>query len=420
MIIPINLEKNLPVFYEKIDRVENKIYNSRTGQITFYDGIYKPSSKIILEGNLVPHVRMGEPKSTKGKHKYIIYRSKYNKDHELILVDDVLMFLRVKKLDDVSNVVYSIQEPQLYIIKKIIRSNKPHKSYNRIKDERASNAPVALMSIKEIPEDLFVTVKIDGITAMIGYLLDYGVYAYDLKGKLLYHDSSVLKREENLFSRDIVFLGEYHNGCFYLFMEANDISRDFKVDYRNMKKFEEKYGDTNKIRTNYMVLSNKGDRYQDIFKKIIKKRDGMEKVNGKIPETDGFIIGSQKTKMQYKWKPIDLITVDFYILYNNGIAHLYVGQRKYAALKNKRAKKMKRSAPAVVKWSKDYYFVLFSTTPLTIAGKFHEKIVECKMVNNKWIPFRIRRDKEVPNNIRTAINNLRSLRNPINFSDLIT
>ena len=325
------------------------------------------------------------------------------------------------------NIIYSLKTPELYVCKITIREYKPFKGKNIIEKEKASNTVIGLMDIRDIPEDPFVTLKIDGLTTMVAYLKEYGIFCYDLKGKLLFKDTEVHKREDKILDVNRVFLAEYHNGCFYLFMEANDLYRDFNIDYHNMTDFVNKYNDDSKIRVNYIVLSKKGERHQRIIQKLLAMKASLPAVNGKVPETDGIIIGSIKTKFQYKWKPQDQLTIDFYLRFAKKVMHMYVGDRLFNAKRTIKKKwYKKRVSKGILKYilgKGQYINLLFLAYKPDLYEEwkklYSRKIVECKRYKGKWIPIRIREDKEVPNNIRTAKNNIHILNNPIKFSDLM-
>jgi hypothetical protein len=198
-----------------------------------------------------------------------------------------------------------------------------------------------------------------------------------------------------------------------------------------MKQFVDRYNNPNKIRTNYIVISN-GRSYQSIIKELMLLKNDLPLVNGKKIKTDGIIIGSTRTKFHYKWKPPHKLTIDFYLIFKENIMHMYVGERRYNAKRSVQTKSYKnlvksRKSPTII-GSGQYVHLLFRVQKMDDKGtymewkdKYDRKIVECmRSKDDLWKPINLRQDKKVPNNIRTAKNNLYILNNPIKFTDLIT
>ena len=423
MLIPIELKEatEIPSFYKRISTFTS-VYKVTQDRLIFYDGEYIISKDITFDGTVKPLKKVGSSASM-GNVEYEILRSKYDEHHEIIKVL-AHMYIRVRSFADYNNLVFSIKRPYLYITRFLIRENKPYKGKNNISKVKPTNTVIGLSKLKDIPKDPFVTLKIDGETTIISYLMDHGIFAFDLRGKELFRDLDVHKR--GIYDDNVIFLAEYHNDCFYLFMEANDLYEDFRIDYEHMHTFANAYGNTNRIRVNYMVLSSPTNpSHQQIIQDILDIKVNLPEINGRVPETDGIVIGSISTKMHYKWKPPDLLTIDFYLLFKEGLICMYVGDRIYNARKSMKRSRKKIPVPYII-GSGQYVSVLFLTQQVKDPDKYSEwkteydkKIVECKRIDGEWIPFRHRPDKDVPNNIKTAKSNVYILNHPIKISDLI-
>ena len=108
-------------------------------------------------------------------------------------------------------------------------------------------------------------------------------------------------------------------------------------------------------------------------------------------EIDGLIftpvdepIRMETHETMFKWKPFDRITVDFVV--KNG--WLCIWDRGEGLIK-------------VQKWE----------------GK-DDAILECKYVNDQWVPIKIREDKSMPNNRRTMMRTMINLRENIQLEEL--
>lgn len=97
----------------------------------------------------------------------------------------------------------------------------------------------------------------------------------------------------------------------------------------------------------------------------------------------------------YKWKPEKYQTIDFLIKKRMRYCELYVYSRKRKDIKMKKTK--------TLPYKDDKILILFGTVPCDIVTQYPDNsIVEFRRENNKWIPVRLREDKENPNSYLSA------------------
>jgi mRNA guanylyltransferase len=113
-------------------------------------------------------------------------------------------------------------------------------------------------------------------------------------------------------------------------------------------------------------------------------------------ETDGYIftpvdepVRMETHETMFKWKPLNRITVDFKVMYKNGMYGLYV-------------------------WDRGSYVY---EAHVSNGEKYNDKIVECLFDGNAWTPIKIRLDKPRPNNRRTFYRTLVNIRENITVDD---
>ena len=141
----------------------------------------------------------------------------------IIIIDNKVTAMKIRNIIDVTNIMMSIDQPEQYLIAYEIRKNKKfsHVNEKKLENVRPVNSPISLDNINRIPRDPFVTIKMDGITSIIGFIEDHGIFTFDLKWNPLWHDTAFKPRKTK------IFLGEYLSGRFYLFMEANEKIKTF-------------------------------------------------------------------------------------------------------------------------------------------------------------------------------------------------
>ena len=198
-----------------------------------------------------------------------------------------------------------------------------------------------------------------------------------------------------------------------------------------MKKIVAEYGNSDKIRVNYMILSKPREGFRSITRKILEIKQQADLVA--LIESDGLIYGSIATKIQYKWKPAIATTIDFYVIWKAGQVNLYVGNNIRYVKKKRGFKNWRRNVPFYFSHddNKNYVNMWFLSQaspkarwsagdPRNDSSDFNNKIVECRRTHNGiWEPVRTRPLKPNPNYYMTAINNIKILNNPILLEDLI-
>ena len=246
----------------------------------------------------------------------------------------------------------------------------------------------------------------DGVTAILGSLIDYGLFCVDTRGKFLF-------RAPFKTTKNQVFLGEYMSTTIYLFMEANDITQNFAIDMKNMSDFVEMVANP-LVQVNYIELTPTGKTYKHALRELLKRKSLHPEI-----ESDGYIFGDMHTKRQFKWKPMHLTTIDFYVKYAAGSIHFYVGNNIRYAMKRRN----RPNIPVPYWFGKKPYVHVYHASQKDPADKwkgFNNKIVECKYTRDrKWSPYKLRPDKQFANNYLTVMNTLKIIKRPINLNDLI-
>ena len=114
-------------------------------------------------------------------------------------------------------------------------------------------------------------------------------------------------------------------------------------------------------------------------------------------ETDGYIltpiyepVRMETHETMFKLKPLASNTIDFKVIYKNGVYGLYVWDRG------------------------DYVF----EGPCTNGEKYKDQIVECAYQSGNWFPMKVRTDKGRPNNRRTFYRTLVNIRENIQPSEI--
>jgi hypothetical protein len=401
-----------------------------------------------------------------------IWRSKYNEFEEIIVVNGIVTALKVRTEIDLRNLLFGIKHEYKYIINFLIRQNKRMKIAREelLSNVDPTNIVVSLKDIKQLTGrgKWFVNTKLDGITSVIAYLKDVGLdgktilVGYELKGKGVNEESREIFNIEvtdALWETNIIFLGEYYifeNSDvekIYIFMEANDMNESFKIDYDNIVKFKRNCGKEGIgiIDINNIVIAKKTEDYKVITKKIL---DIKSKMGDDFPETDGLVYGRIEDKFQLKWKPPELNTIDFYLIFGIDTLYLYAAENKYKAiarlkgqdqfnpnyLKNLRKLEGAKKIPVkliieregfakyilqlytIQKYKKEQFDDEQDKMDIQLnqwKEEFNERIVECKFLECMWIPYRVREDKKNPNNFRIADAIWDTISNPIKISDLL-
>lgn len=335
-----------------------------------------------------------------------IFMCKYD-PIKIVVVDD-FVYAFVDHSIGIDLIKSSVVEPEKYVIKYKMMKNRV------LRQERIQfHKPKTLESTFQIPRDPFVTIKMDGITVLVGVLKDFGIRIYDAKLKQCIWSDMEYRSDKN-----IVFGGEYlEDHRVYLFMEMNDKNIDFKKDLQRMTTFEKAYrlyNPDSKIHVNYIEI---GNNYKAITRKLLERKT-RELDSGVIIPSDGLVYGSISTKEHYKWKPMN--TVDFYVVSRNRYLNLYVGNtiKNALALMRKRTRKIK--GVKFILGSGAYIKMFYTGIQYDdVERKYNGKIVEFSYNGRRWIPIKIREDKIIPNNIRTVQSALKAILNPIDLSELI-
>lgn len=388
----IALERTLPPFYYLKKELKGK-FAIHKNTISYRGYKYEEDTSQLLTKF---------KKSDKGKECNItIYENEYDNSNKVIYIDGKATLIGVRNPIDVENIIYSFKEPMIYCIK--VHIDAPFEKIS-IRSTTMVNSVKSLERIEDIPKNVFVTYKVDGITAIIAYIKHYGLLCYDTKWRQLE------VRDIKIDYPDSVFLGELYENKYYLFLEAN--KKPFTEDYKHMKKFIELLKQDD-IRMNYIIMGK--ETYQEKVKKLLeitsKEKD--------IPKSDGIIFGDVDTKKHLKWKSLHDKSIDFYVKNYKDATYLY------ASIKSTHIKKLYRQL--VNKYPREiiiigegpYVKLVWTKEVNTFDEKYNNKIVECKYEENKWIPFRIRDDKTLPNNYTIANRMWWTIQNPIPFDKLI-
>lgn len=438
-----------PKFFEKAVIIEEGewkfVEDGKNIYLLSWDGEWLYRTDIILNDIYHPLMKINE-KGHKGDKMITIWRNKYNKDEEIIEVNGICVAIRCRTEIDVRNLIFGIKNEYLYVINWLIRSRR-----NRRLDRDAmlysvapTNSVVSLASVDQVRGlgKWFVTTKIDGVTSVIAWLKDYNrIVGFELIGgvaqlnskKIIDIEIDISRNNDVAFGNtisernDVVFLGEWTGSHVYLFLEANDQTGDFRVDYANMKRFvQDVNNDMIRMNNIYIAKSNEGRR--DLMKKIIPMSGG--------PDTgEGYVFGNISTKHHLKWKPPHLNTIDFYVIIREKSSlYLYAADHIGNAKKRMRGEYIKllrrqegksRIPVNLIIGRKGYVKQLWAIQKRTIdfdpdwREKFNERIVECQYLNNQWIPYRVRPDKVNPQNWRWANAIWETIKNPIRMNELL-
>jgi len=437
-----NIENKIPTFFNKIDVISNTTWFVKNKKLTTYDGVYYLNNKVNFY-NLNPYILdLSEnnitiiSKDIPANDKTIeIYQSKYNEFEKLIVVNGIISAFKVKYDFNLKNIIFGMKNPYLYIINNIIVSKKQSPDHEKvIESVMPTNIVKSLQTINDISGKgkWFVTTKIDGLTSVLCYLKNENlILIYSLIGQKINDKSKLLLKintPDDLYNSDVCFLGEWFKDNLFLFLEANELYDNFRIDYKNMKLFVENCEKNNikNIFINNIIISKSNEDYKDITKKIL---------DVKVDKIDGYVYGNIKTKIHYKWKPVEYNTIDFYIIIKDEKIYFYAAEVRYKAF-NRLAKdkkyiaelrklegKSKINTEIIIESpdNRTYVKQLFTINNFdkhVWLDKYNDKIIECKLINNMWYPFRIRDDKVFPQNYRVAESILWTINHPISLKDL--
>lgn len=238
--------------------------------------------------------------------------------------------------------------------------------------------PVTISSSKlKKNADYVITKKLDGRRFL---LMTYLNNVYAISTKLTVRKLPFV----NKYMDDLIFDSEYFREAYHIF----DLIQEAPFDER-MKKIQEIYKRFEPYKNTkihiYIKKYEHSEDFAELFKKLSVGLD--EKVY------DGLIVLNKKQTYSksspFKWKPAHMNTVDFKIKKKDGKTfELYVTNKKGLEL----------FAETDVS-AKDYNLYA------------DDSVVEFKF-DNKWIPMRIRFDKENPNFITVAEDNLNATMYP--------
>ncbi|CAN5845221.1 hypothetical protein BH23THE1_BH23THE1_35890 [soil metagenome] len=280
-----------------------------------------------------------------------------------------------------SDQIISIKE-RSYISNKIsFHLGNPH---NMLLSPSLVNRPLTLRRLNDV-YDRAISLKIDGEHKILVFC-KYGVYSCSSA-------FNIVKIGEAIDNSLSIIECEYISATNQYFMFDILINQDHDV---RIMAFRDRYNCLNKF-VNQV-------KYGTIIMKrfyLPNQRDQLlhDYNNSQLP-LDGLIfqsLGSYKDNV-YKWKPLENLTVDFYLT--------RVEPQKWSAyvLKSKR-------------------FVQFCTVCSECKSPelFDNKIVECRwnLDRLRWEPVRIRYDKLGPNSFFVARSNVSMLENPITFESIV-
>ncbi len=334
-----------------------------------------------------------------------IYKFKYNNAIKMYIVNGQLFgFSYLSRKTNPKNFIYYLRNPRLYIISKHIDSG----AYSYEFSKKRVNIVPPLIDILKIPSinNLFITAKLDGITATIAFIKNHGLICIDRTKNILYEDKNFQVNRTHIFN------GEYMNGTFYMYLEI--CNQSFKIDYKNIEKYIKLYGNTDIINKNIIIFPS--NSIGDALRKI-----QVERTKRRL-KTDGYIFGNISTKKHFKWKPTKDITNDFFIKLHNGTVYQYVGAKLNRELYERPLMQRNDSSHPIKniykRVSRNYGWVLFriiDNADAKLWSKYDGYIVEC--YDDK--PIRIRDTKHNPNNINTVESNIKLRKKNIKFEDLL-
>jgi len=495
MIFPVKNETNrkIPPYFELGDSIPKGLYVMKDDVIIINNDVFvfNDNRKKYLD-EYYPFIYDDE-RSYPVKDDMItssieFYVNPYDTNIKIIVVDGNIIALECINEVGLHNCLFALKHPWKSLTNYIIMDNKGYSTSKDmlLKNVSPKNVVKQLEVLKTIRpvEEWFVTTKLDGVTcAMMYHKSSYKLIVFELSGQKVAPDSKILLEmnfDRNIWKEDVVFLGEWvydeHSRKvkgsigeyrLYLFLEANDIYGDYRIDVTNIKKFVKEVDDY-RITHNLIVLPDSGEDYRDITKRLI----ALKKEHKTYPEIDGYVYGNIKTKFHLKWKPLHLITNDYYVIFGDDRMYLYVGNRRNDAIKmikNRHSnylsnlKKLegdqKINARLIMSKHKNasyvkqlYHIERFHNRDMLFdenrkgkysfkynddnsdgliddnkfkekfdawKEKYNNKIVEFKYENDMWIPYRPRFTKMNPNNIRTVDSNVRAIKHPIHESDLL-
>lgn len=400
--------------YKKISTLRTEFKLTSRGML-FLNNIYTTShGKIYTKSNYNTPII-----TTKKKSIYVVYKNIYQPHIKLYVINNILEVAIMQKPYEIDNILYSLRHPELYAIKFYMKSHKKYQIYreNIISAVTPSNKPGGLYTVSQIPSNPFVNIKRDGVTAIVGFLPDFGVVVVDTRDKIIWVDKEFkIKKLE-------VYLGEYivADNIVYLFVDTNDFNKDFRVDVKNMKHIIKLYNSPT-IQLNYIELARTREDYKAPTRRLLTRVGldidtvtDMKFMNSDI-KLDGLIYGNINTRAHYKWKPQVMNTIDFYVKYKNKYVYFYAGQNKSKAVPPL------RNIPFPWRIGNKKYAPTFF---MRVKGdekmwkKYDGMIVECKYENGIWVPYRIRDDKPYPNHYPVAVNIMKIIKSPISITDLI-
>jgi len=391
MIIPINL--SFPInknFKKTTSYTTNFIIN--TNVINTYDGIYN-------EDNGKYYISEASPEE--GDDICDVYKFRYG-DGIIVTINGTPEYIKPGR--NIKNMLMALKKPIKFVINWTMKKNGCIGNIENVKP--AMHKPKNLERVQQIPTDPFVTIKMNGITVLCAFLKHFGIQVVDLQDNVIFSDESYKHYTNEVFG------GEYIDNKVYLFMEINENNRDFRIDYHNMTRAIEAYNNEDLITLNIIEIAAPGENFRIITRRLMEHRADMES-NGIHIKSDGLIYGSISTKLHYKWKPPEANTVDFYVIHRHGKLHLYIGKLR----RRVKRRQTYRNLPLII-GDGEYVSAYYKTIPVNDPS-FDDKIVEFQYIRRRWIPYKIRPDKVVPNNIRTLLSTLKSLEHPINISNLI-
>lgn len=371
------------VYFEKKTRV-NQFIHSTNISFLFIKWTHSREEKVDEIGDDIYLIRRKNVCKIKYNNNWDIYLTMvngYNCEIEIEWSNNVIYPPTLEQINEIDKLIVNLfknrYEPK--IIKQfnllVCRKSIPHLNW-------CVNKPVNLKfnMWKKITNDTYgFYLKMDGIR----YLL------YSIGGKLyaINETSRIIVFENTRIPYNTILDAEYLNDTFHifdvLFFNGNDL-RDKGMYFRNIILKNMQY-DLN------MEFTEINTDYNLIWHYIICG----------LPEhTDGIVFfpldESYKNKCTYKYKPVELLTIDFlikpnglYVVDIDGNNILFRGNTLYP-----------------------YTFTFNNELKI-------DSITEFQFKNGQFIPIRIRHDKIKPNYIDVALDIWEDINNPIDLSSFI-
>ena len=232
------------------------------------------------------------------------------------------------------------------------------------------------------------TVKYDGERGLI-YYSKTKIYLYTfMNNVLLLGENNVPSREGTLIDGEWMSEENVFYAFDLIFLDGSDLQRH-----------------SFNLRQNCLELITetpfyKRKKYYDQITEALLVYDAKEK------KYDGIIFQPKENTYIYKWKPIELNTVDFLIV--------KVSPEKYAlyTLENNNYAKFTGTA------EKPFQKYIFIKDDLFMMQNPNNKIIEFYYENDTFIPMRYREDKSLPNSSRVAKDVYNSILHQITKDDI--